>query len=516
MSPQSTKRPCAAIADLDDDVDAKTTLGEAFATSIMAEIEPIPNSSGMSILRNVRNLETEQVDDIIVIRRITMPFWQDCIDKIKTPEMRYSVCAVGSPGIGKTTTTPLLIRMLLEQNFTVVYSVVTERKNGWAFEFSKKSDGSIETRVCQEKDVENLKSLKRGDCCYVVDPGTTKGNCNLPSNTIAKVIIVSSADSRNWGGADFTKRRGKNCGAFKYLPLWSLQELRDARAYLGDERITEDMVLERYREFGGVPRHIFTTEQDVNEQRQAQKRALSELTIDQARSIATSQIEFLDTMSEAKPRSAVMGYLGGDSYDTAKAVVISPLVTDKIAVRFMKDLWDTVFSQQSTGWFLFEAYTRALMANPNKQVELVGRNCVGKRDPSYNTCEDFILGGCDTIRLVHNIVTAAHTSHGVVFHSMDDQYELIDFIFKDFYGHFHAFMVAYCETHPTDSRKIMDLEASVGGAQHLTLYYLVPSKFYLQFVTKPVDPRVGDVGTVPTCPIWHVSIPDPSHEVSTA
>lgn len=152
------------------------------------------------------------------------------------------------------------------------------------------------------------------------------------------------------------------------------------------------------------------------------------------------------------------------------------------------------------------------MANTSNLPLLVGRSCVGKKDPRYAETHQFPpLGGCRGIHLVHDIVASAVTTPNVVFHSMNSQYDLIDFIYQDAQNHFHAFQVAYCVSHPTDSTKIRALEASVGGAQNLSLYYLVPYKFYLSFVTKPVNPRAG-TGPLPTCDIWRVAIPDPNQE----
>ena len=100
-------------------------IGRAFAKSIMqGEYEPIPDSDGMSVLRNVVQLHSGKALDV-VLRFNTIPFWQRCLDVGNTPGMRYRVAAIGSPGIGKTTTTPILIRMLLEQGKTVVYLIQT-------------------------------------------------------------------------------------------------------------------------------------------------------------------------------------------------------------------------------------------------------------------------------------------------------------------------------------------------------------------------------------------------------
>ena len=69
---------------------------QEFVESIMtATIDPISNSNGMGVLSNVFDLETGETRRII-LRNITEPFWQACINVVDTP--RYRVAAVGTPG----------------------------------------------------------------------------------------------------------------------------------------------------------------------------------------------------------------------------------------------------------------------------------------------------------------------------------------------------------------------------------------------------------------------------------
>jgi predicted GTPase len=77
------------------------------------EMEDIPQSCGMKILRNVPNLESRRGTTDIVIRAVTIPFWQACIQIVEDSESRTRVCVVGTPGIGKSSSTPLLIHLLL-------------------------------------------------------------------------------------------------------------------------------------------------------------------------------------------------------------------------------------------------------------------------------------------------------------------------------------------------------------------------------------------------------------------
>ena len=118
-------------------------VGEIFVDAILNQpFETLPNKreegaaeGEMRLWRNIP--DREELDDIedledleegkglvnIVRRSILEPFWQSCIDGVDIVKgrRRYRVCAVGTPGIGKTYTTPLLLRMLLLKNSSVVY-----------------------------------------------------------------------------------------------------------------------------------------------------------------------------------------------------------------------------------------------------------------------------------------------------------------------------------------------------------------------------------------------------------
>ena len=95
-------------------------LGENFIKSIMGNYESIldvdgmrnniPATNGMNVLRNVFEIETGTIGNV-VIRSITENFWLQVIEATKT----HRVCALGTPGIGKTTTTCILIRLLLKK-----------------------------------------------------------------------------------------------------------------------------------------------------------------------------------------------------------------------------------------------------------------------------------------------------------------------------------------------------------------------------------------------------------------
>jgi hypothetical protein len=162
-------------------------LARDFVQSITQKTtEPIEGSEdGMLVLRDAVMLETGKRSDV-VIRRVTGPFWQACIDAVERKGRR--VCAFGNAGIGKTACTPYLIKMLLEANKAVVYHVRTHSKDGWLYEFVPElSDGTggasvVATRAHPERTpLSDIALLNDPETYYVVDPGDTTDSCNPPS-----------------------------------------------------------------------------------------------------------------------------------------------------------------------------------------------------------------------------------------------------------------------------------------------------------------------------------------------
>ena len=201
--------------------------------------ETLPNKEGgegapggeMRLWRDIPDLEKKGRPKNIVLRSIVEPFWQSCIDEVESldPDDRTRVCAVGTPGIGKTFTTPLLLRMLLLKNSTVVYIRRSPERKSWYYEFIPKSDGTLPYTVNvypeASKDPFDFPSLEEPSAYYVVDPGKSKVSCDPKEDFEARVIIISSPNVRHWGGEEFEKFRGGQSGVFHFYPLWNLSEL---------------------------------------------------------------------------------------------------------------------------------------------------------------------------------------------------------------------------------------------------------------------------------------------------
>lgn len=109
-------------------------LAQKFVTALMSTGDAdIRGSPGMSVV----DLRCEPLSSNfpvpILLRQATLPFWKAVVDTLQqrdeSPNGRTKNCvAVGSPGTGKSSTIPILIRMLLQRTSTM--AVVLEVRQG--------------------------------------------------------------------------------------------------------------------------------------------------------------------------------------------------------------------------------------------------------------------------------------------------------------------------------------------------------------------------------------------------
>jgi hypothetical protein len=469
-------------------------LGIAFISAIMKSYEDIPNSFGMKVLRGVPGLESDATIDL-VIRNITEDFWKETIRTAETPNKRYRVCAVGTPGIGKTSSTPILIRLLLLMQRTVVYHVQTQEKVGWVYEFTpgqatEENPCPVVVNVIPEAGfsykMKSLKQTKGLPNYYIVDPGNTIDNCVPDGFFKGRFILVSSPDDRHWGESQFAKENGATEGTFRYFPLWSLDELLAARPYLNND-ISDNEVKQRYNQVGGVPRHVYTT--SIDKVLTIQETAINLLTPNQVMAIVKTGWNAVSTFSQPQPRSALMGYgWSGNKYTVVNAVPISDRVLEKIFVLRQKELWEEFEERYNlnpavSGTY-FEAVSRnAMLAHPFSTYR---KELLGAKNKFISQVN---LGGCCRIDLIpFNLIDAANRTENVLYHPISKQYELVDFVYrKD--NLFFAFQVTVRkDKRNANATKLRKFANDVGGPQNLQLYYLVPSKTFENFSTNPVNP----------------------------
>jgi hypothetical protein len=486
-------------------------LGRDFVASIMADITQIPRRPGIGIMKNVPSMTTG-IQGNVFIRKITEPFWEECIRVVNTQGMRVRVCAVGTPGIGKTTSTSFLIRMLLKKKVTVVYRIKPE-DFFWEFQWNNEENRNVVRVYPQETRMRDIDSLTKDSTFYIVDPGTTIDSCLPPDAFKPRTIIVSSPDGSHWGGKHFPKERLGTNGRFRYYPMWDLDELLLAQPYLAKTGLTKKEVVARFRLVGGVPRHIFADDEDFQAILLFQQDAIDVLTSTQAEEIVLGKLNAVGTFESDQPKSAVIGYSKAITeeifpFSSRQVEIVSASVEEKVSVKFMAHLWNLLLRDGKTGWKNFEAYCRALMTTPSGH-SFLRRPCCGKVAQKRCRIRHILLGGCHTVRLGEDLAKdAIEGDPMILFHSVDPKHPLFDFIYKDNKGTFHAFQVTLGKTHLAPAAQIETLRSRLGTSR-LAIYYVIPSDHLNNFVTIPANPtRKEDRLTS----FWHILVPNPREE----
>jgi energy-coupling factor transporter ATP-binding protein EcfA2 len=301
--------------------------GHLFVQSIMKDYEDIPNSNGMKVLRDVSLLE-EALQNV-VLRSITEDFWLKVIQATE----RQRVCALGTPGIGKSTTSYILIRLLLQAKKKVVYHhrYGGDKKNYFVYFFTPstgKSD-NIDVKVIAEPDFDSSDpSVDNESTYYIVDPGQTKDSCNPAARFKGKVVIVTSPDECHWGAREFIKKIGAGKqfpGTFRYFPVWTLQEILAAANYFPKNNnlsLSEDEIIQHFGVVGGVPRLIF--EDTIEEIKAEQLRLISNLSPEDIEKFASDGFTVPSLYAENIPKGFLLSYqLAGDDNGTYKKAVVT-------------------------------------------------------------------------------------------------------------------------------------------------------------------------------------------------
>ena len=486
--------------------------GRQFVASIMKGMETIPGSDGMWLMRGVTNLETGTVLESLVIRNVERLFWDECLNEVMTPDVRCRVCAMGSPGTGKTSSTLFLIRTLLENKHTVVYRFASEYYF-WEFRWNN-IYGYVVSVYPGDAGIRDVKSLRDPSTYYIVDPGASTKDCLPPTSVVAQTIIVSSSDDSDcWGRREFTKGRNDVYGIFRIFPTWDLEELLLARPYLQRTVLTDQEVEERFRLVGGFPRHIFAERENFSTLLDDQRYAIPSLTAEEAARIVEGHMDPVGSFAHNYPKSDIIGYgrthkEGKITFWPRKVDINSPSVAEKVAEKFMPELWRLVLREDDRigSNKMYEAYCRKLMyAAPARSFRCRPCSAKGFNESKYDI--DVLLGGCKKARLERNITKAVIEGDSMtLFHSINPSQSLFDFVYKDNDGTIHAFQATLGKKHSFQMDLIQKLRETFGNSR-IAFFYLIPADRFNEFVKEAANPKTDDLSSV-----WHVLIPDPSKE----
>jgi hypothetical protein len=466
---------------------------QLFIDSIMRDYEEIPNSNGMKLLRDLLDLETGKVGNA-VIRNITESFWLKVIEATEISR----ICAVGTPGIGKTTTTFILIRLLLEQNKTVVYHVRRKDNKAYLYMFTPTST-NIDIKVIDEAKFHYMDDeFNKESIYYVVDPGKTKVDCDLEDDFKGKVIIVASPDEVHWGGSEFQKERRGVLGAFLFFPVWILYELLKARPYINSNLTSED-IEDRYQKVGGIPRHIFSSNAAFAAVLDNQENAINGLSEVQVRRLALGNVASAQTFGGNQPKSILMVYECTDpNFKNFTVSVSSSRVAQLLVENHKVVLWNVILdrggARGSTTWQVFEMYCQNLMLGSKNYFDYKYHDGVDLQEKSSVSVSALQLGNCTKIKETRESLIVAAKREGnehVVFHSSDKYYPLFDFLYRK--GNvFYAFQVSIGTEHSCKPYQLKAAIEEAGNDHEFLLHYLTFDDRFYSFKLDPVNPFTVD------------------------
>lgn len=466
----------------------------------MADLADVHGQGGddnniiMGVMTNVPHHYTE-ISGNVIIRQVDFSFWSVVLQELAEEGSSKRVVAVGSPGIGKSTTTAFAIRLLLQKGKTVVYKERTEDDTGYYVEYTPSKEiphgpqVNIEVYPEETKSAE-IPSLLEPETYYVVDPGVTKTSCNPGPFVVSRVIIVASPDERHWGGSGFMKdtNTGLLGGEIRYFPAWTLPELQAASAKLSNVQFENGQVAELHSIFGGIPRQVFAPSRQARncEQLKTKVEAIPE---QELRNIVTGQINRHSGFGADQPGGGVVEFVPHNNFKSVELKLVSASVLKWVRSRFMDSIWTPMAVYPSPmSWQLLEDYVLHALQNRNQYIV---RSCVGKLDVAYSNLQVLDLGGCTKATMAADCTASVLVGPDLTLvYSSDKHHPLYDMIYK-VGSVYHAFQVTEGKSHDAKQHQINSviqrLQIGVDGKE-LRLYYAVHEAVFDSFVTNPVSP----------------------------
>ena len=527
-------------------------LGVDYLRAIMQDYQEVPGNSGMKVLYDVPDLECATLKHVVLREGITESLWNQVIEisesssqrrqssptdgndtsaieqqstgissqandyhfdsdsdenesddgdagMMEESRHRYRVCVVGSSGVGKTTTTCILIRMLLERGKSVVYHIRTTDKSRWVYEFiPNRKDVShnpygIEVKVTPESKfqvaltptlVDDIKSY------YIVDPGTTVDSSCIPDDQVrCRVVLIASPNERLWGGRNFTMLRGgKSSGTFLYYPTWNISELLSSYPLMipstNKETMTRDVIKNRYYEVGGIPGHLLAPSYSYRDILDTQLDNISSLTEQQLKLIHRNCWRHLGSFNtvagfERIPDNA--------SFNEAIAAPVSMKAFESICSIHSAFLWNQLQLNVVDGELanrMFIVLCRNMMVGEALHTMIY-------RDASNEDASYIHLGGCLRIEMSEtDVMSAATGTENVVFcATATSSSSLVDFAYRkgNVYYVFACSLKTYCELDLNRIQETTSLNVRSTDSQ-IHYYYVVPS-FHFERLTVAIKPN---------------------------
>lgn len=497
------------MIDLEPETDHVREQAFTFRQQILA---PLKKRSHILYMSQIPDLETGNVDRNIAIHPWMTTLWKKVISYVEQKgTMSQRVCLVGNAGIGKTTTTAFLLRILLMRGSTTVLYHIKSSSGGWIYEF-----GLFGVDVYPSSELYSIPSLRSPDTFYIVDPGNSNTNCDPGPLFPPKTIIISCPNAIHWGANEFSKLRNNTVGRFLYMPMWTLTELLETRLVLSDRsQPSQSTITYRFDVFGGIPRHVLapstpTAKAILKHAWRLQQHAIRALRPHEVLQLVQTDLptsmHILDVNVNVQAsclglRVGVDKY-GEHNFDLGGPTLVSKSVSRAVCHLHIARLWDTSLSPTNRVRIL-EAHCQAFLCSGKRSLMTktwAGKSCC---TGNYFKKENHVLGGVMRVESVSDIMESAAENQGVLYCKAAATLEpfIGDFCYRDEDNVINVFQVVAEKTRIADAVAIEKLAQMARIAKfEMALYFLVPASNFHAFDTTPVHPSVS-------CDIFHARLP---------
>jgi hypothetical protein len=511
------------------------------------DISFLPSAAGQKFLDALLNAQLEQVDEptgmmkldlgierdsmpynispAIAVRAVARVYWDNIASSAR------NIVAIGSPGVGKSTTIPYLIKKLVEAGKNVMLQVRVNEKFSRYFYYHK-VNGAWRCDVPNTTDpdaIMYLPQLKDPDTVLVVEAHTVRTQFPAIMIKCRFVLVCSPRDEYH------KDIKGDSHGSANRLfyPLWSLEELQAARMIIpttvepaaaapaaagaasdavsaGDPmeplpsitlasevHLTAEQIMERYDIFGGVPRLVFlNVSQELRDAMVSQRRAVKKLSYDELRDLLSYEsVSSLDGANQYS--SKIVGFVRTDDTFRSRVELISPHVKRLLFVRHLPVLWSTFSSMTipAEAGYGFERYCLSLIREGARMEYrvLCGMGAIARSGLSV------VEFGAATRDDMGDPVAAAkqqpaNGSPRRLIVPTSSQHPDYDALLCEGDGRFALFQCTVGETHRANAGRIQSIADQLGCTAQcpLAFYFAVPSSRASRFVTDPVHLNVGE------------------------
>jgi hypothetical protein len=307
----------------------------------------------------------------MILRKHVREFWRIVVADLVSGR---NIVAIGNPGLGKTSTSFYLLHLLLDTLKPIVYHVRGESsRTGVYYEITPNAglNGGHEIRIYQEAEVREgtIPALGTKSAYLVIEPHLVR---ELPPRWIkCKFALIVSADDRHHKGAEKSGPMEFRA-LFRYFPIWSEQELKEARIHMqgyGQPIPSEEELEEGIEHFGCNSRLANSIGDLRMTYLKCQRESVFSMSSQSLRAIISSGVGVIGTSNPSAPSSYVVGYNSWSPFgvDNVETILISKNVTTLIWKHRLHDLWNQLeCSSSAEARYQFEEYCRSLIATQSQ------------------------------------------------------------------------------------------------------------------------------------------------------